>query len=277
MIKTYKPTSEGLRTRKTLVKGVEDVRPLKSLTKGKVGPSGRGRGKVSSRHKQRGAKRLHREIDFKRNKYDIPAKVVSIQDDPNRGPNIALLAYADGEKRYIIAPEGLEVGTTVISGENADLSLGNSLPMSKISIGTPIHNIEINPKAGGVLARGAGNQAQIIAKEGEHVNVKLPSGEVKKIPGVCYATIGVVGNVDKRNTDLGKAGRNRHLGRRPHVRGVAMGDPHRDHPHAGKYSTSGIGLKSPMTPWGKKTMGVKTRKRKRTDYTIVSRRKGKKK
>lgn len=276
MIKSYKPTSEGLRRRKTLVKDVENVRPLKSLTKGKTGPAGRSRGTVSSRHKQRGAKKLLREIDFKRNKFNIPAKVVSIQDDPNRGSNIALLSYSDGEKRYIIAPEGLEVGMTVISGENADVSIGNSLPMSMIPIGTPIHNIEINPKAGGILCRGAGNQAQIIAKEGNYVNVKLPSGEVKKVKGVCYATIGVVGNIDKRNVVLGKAGRNRHLGKRPHVRGVAMADPHGDHPHAGKYSTSGIGM-HPKTPWGKKAKGVRTRKRKRTDYTVVSRRKGKKK
>lgn len=277
MIKSYKPTSEGLRTRKTLVKGVDKVRPEKSLTKGKSATAGRSKGKVTSRHKQRGAKKLYRLIDFKRNKHNIPAKVVSIQDDPNRGPNIALLAYADGEKRYIIAPEGLEVGTTVISGENAEISLGNNVPMSKIPLGTAIHNIEINPGAGAVLCRSAGNQAQIIAKEGNYVNVKLPSGEVKRIPDVCTATIGVIGNIDKRNIDLGKAGRMRHLGRRPHVRGVAMGDPHRDHPHAGKYSTTGIGMVAPLSPWGWKTKGVKTRKRVRTDYTIVSRRKGKKK
>jgi large subunit ribosomal protein L2 len=276
MIKTYKPTSEGLRRRKTLVKGVVDVKPLKSLTKGKKGPSGRSRGTVSSRHKQRGAKRLHREIDFKRDKFNIPAKVVNIQDDPNRGSNIALLAYSDGEKRYIIAPEGLEKDMLVMSGENAEVSVGNSLPLSKIPLGTPIHNIEINPKAGGILCRGAGNQAQIIAKEGNYVNVKLPSGEVKKIRDICYASIGVVGNIDKRNIVLGKAGRNRYLGRRPHVRGVAMGDPHGDHPHAGKYSTSGVGM-HPKTPWGKKAKGVRTRKRKRTDYTVVSRRKGKRK
>jgi len=277
MIKTYKPTSEGLRTRKTLVKGVAAVRPLKSLTKGKSGPSGRSRGKVTSRHKQRGAKRLYRIIDFKRDKHDVPAKVISIQDDPNRGSNIALLSYADGDKRYIIAPDGLEVGTTVVSGEKAEISVGNSLPMSNIPVGTFVHNIEINPKAGGILSRGAGNSAQIIAKEGDYVNVKLPSGEVKKIRGICYATIGVVGNIDKRNIDLGKAGRKRHLGRRPHVRGIVMGDPHRDHPHAGKYSTSGIGMIAALSPWGWKTKGVRTRKRVRTDYTIVSRRKGKKK
>ena len=277
MIKSYKPTSEGLRTRKTLVKGVDKARPEKSLTKGKASTSGRARGKITSRHKQRGAKRLYRFIDFKREKFDIPAKVVSIQDDPNRGPNIALLAYADGEKRYIIAPEGLEVGSTVMSGENAEISLGNNVPLSKIPLGTSIHNIEINPGAGAVLCRSAGNQAQIIAKEGNYVNVKLPSGEVKRIPDVCTATIGVIGNVDKRNIDLGKAGRMRYLGRRPHVRGIVMGDPHRDHPHAGKYSTSGIGMVAPLSPWGWKTKGVKTRKRVRTDYTIVSRRKGKKK
>ncbi len=277
MIKTYKPTSEGLRTRKTLVKGVEDVRPLKALTKGIPASIGRSRGKVTSRHKQAGAKKLYRIVDFKRNKYDIPAKVVSIQDDPNRGPNIALLSYADGEKRYIIAPEGLEVGTKIMSGKKAEIAVGNNVPMSMIPIGTPIHNIEINLGAGGILCRAAGNQAQIIAKEGDYVNVKLPSGEVKRISGVCTATIGVIGNIDKRNVDLGKAGRMRHLGRRPHVRGVAMGDPHRDHPHAGKYSTSGIGMVAALSPWGWKTKGVRTRKRVRTDYTIVSRRKGKKK
>ncbi len=277
MIISYKPTSEGQRTRKTLVKGVEAVRPLKSLTKGKSGPSGRSRGKVTSRHKQRGAKRLYRIIDFKRDKYDIPAKVISIQDDPNRGANIALLSYADGDKRYIIAPEGLEVGARIMSGEKAEVSVGNSLPLSVIPVGSYIHNIEINPQAGGTLARGAGNSAQIIAKEGDYVNVKLPSGEVKKIRGICYATIGVVGNIDRRNIDLGKAGRKRYLGRRPHVRGIVMGDPHRDHPHAGKYSTSGIGMVAPLSPWGWKTKGVRTRKRVRTDYTIVSRRKGKKK
>ncbi len=217
MIKTYKPTSEGLRTRKTLIKGVDNVRPLKSLTKGKNATAGRVRGKITSRHRQRGAKRLYRIIDFKRDKYDIPAKVVSVQDDPNRGPNIALLSYADGDKRYIIAPEGLEIGSKVMSGEKADIAIGNSVPMSKIPLGMPIHNIEINPKAGAKLCRGAGNQAQIIAKEGDYVNVKLPSGEVKRIRGVCYATIGVVGNADKRNIDLGKAGRKRYLGRRPHV------------------------------------------------------------
>jgi len=277
MIKSYKSTSEGHRTRKTLVKVVDKVRPLKSLSRGKTSTAGRSRGKISSRHMGGGERRLYRDIDFRRDKFNISAKVESIQDDPNRGSNIALLSYADGEKRYILAPEGLQKGMSVMSGENADFSVGNSLPMSKIPLGIPIHNVEINPGAGGVLARGAGNQAQIIAKEGEYVNVKLPSGEVKRISDKCYATIGVLGNIDKRNVRLGKAGRKRRLGVRPHVRGVAMGDPHRDHPHAGKYGTTGIGMSSPMSPWGWKTRGVKTRRRKRTDYTIVSRRKSKKK
>jgi large subunit ribosomal protein L2 len=277
MIKTYNPTSEGQRQRKTLVKNVADVRPEKSLSRGLVGPTGRSHGVISSRHKRRGARKLYRVIDFKRDKYNVPATVVNIQDDPNRGVNIALLAYADGEKRYIPAPEGLIAGMKVVSGEDVEITLGNSLPMSKIPLGVSIHNVEINPRAGGILVRGAGNQAQIIAKEGEYVNVKLPSGEVKRIMGRCYATIGVLGNIDKRNIQLGKAGRNFHLGVRPGVRGVAMADPHRDHPHAGKYGKSGIGMASPMTPWGKKTRGVKTRKRRRTDYTIVSRRKSRKK
>lgn len=276
MIKTYKPTSEGLRTRKTLVKKVSKERPLKSLTKGISGPAGRSKGKVSSRHKQRGAKKLYRIIDFKRDKFNIPAKVADIQDDPNRGPNIALLHYADGEKRYMLAPEGLEIGSTVTSGEKVDFTVGNALPLKNIPLGTPIHNIELTPKTGGILVKGAGNQAQIIAKEGRYVNVKLPSGEVKRIVGDCYATIGVLGNIDQRNTQLGKAGRMRHLGWRPKVRGVAMNDPHGDHPHAGKYKTTGIGMASPKSPWGWKTRGVKTRKRSRTDYTIVTKRKGRK-
>lgn len=273
MIKTYKPTSEGLRGRKTLVKEVENIRPLKRLSKGNVGPMGRSRGRISVRHKQRGAKKLYRSIDFKRDKIDIPAKVTSIQDDPNRGCNIALVVYADGEKRYILAPHGLKAGDRVISGEEAPLEVGNALPLDKIPLGMPIHNIEINPRAGGTMARGAGNSALIVAKEGKYVNVRLPSSEVKKFLNNCYATIGSLSNPDRRNVRLGKAGRKRHLGSRPAVRGVAMNDPHGDHPHAGKYKTSGVGMASPKTPWGKKARGVKTRKRKRTDRTIVSRRK----
>jgi large subunit ribosomal protein L2 len=269
MIKSYKPKSEGLRTRKTLVVDVDYVRPQKKLSKGLVGPAGRSRGRISSRHKQRGSKKLYREIDFKRtDKLDIPAKVQTIEYDPNRGPNIALLSYKDGEKRYILAPAGLERGMTVVSSESAELKIGNSLPMKNIPLGMDIHNIEINPGAGGRLCRGAGNSAQIIAKEDKHVNIKLPSGEVKQVSGGCFATLGVLSNEDLRNTQLGKAGRNRYKGNRPHVRGVAMNDPHHDHPHAGKYKTSGVGM-HPKTPWGKKARGVKTRRRNKTNYTII--------
>ncbi|MBU1132781.1 MAG: 50S ribosomal protein L2 [Patescibacteria group bacterium] len=274
MIKTYRPTSEGLRGRKTLVKEVSKERPLKRLTRGIAGPAGRGKGTVSVRHKQRGAKKLYRTIDFKRDKRDIPGKVAGIYDDPNRGCNIALINYSDGEKRYILAPETLKKGSQVLSSEKASFDVGNALPLSKIPLSMPIHNIETNPGAGGVLVRGAGNTALIVAKEGKYVNVRLPSGEVKKFFEDCYATIGSLSNPDRRNVRLGKAGRKRHLGSRPSVRGVAMNDPKKDHPHAGKYKTSGIGMSSPKTPWGKKARGVRTRKRKRTNRTIVkSRRK----
>jgi large subunit ribosomal protein L2 len=273
MIKVYRPTSEGLRTRKSLVREVDNVNPLKSKTAVlKIAP-GRSRGRISSRHKQRGAKKMYRVIDFKRDKFNIPAKVVTIEYDPNRGANIALVSYSDGEKRYILAPEGLKKGMDVISGDKVEITVGNSLPLSEIPLGVEIHNIEVNPKAGGVFVRGAGTYAQIMAKEGDFVNVKMPSGEVKRFMGLCYATIGVLSNSDWRNINLGKAGRKRHLGWRPHVRGVAMANPAGDHPHAGKYKTSGIGMSSPKSPWGWKTRGVKTRKRRRTDYTVVKRRK----
>lgn len=273
MIKTYKPTSEGLRSRKSLVRAVDNVAPLKSqLATMKIAP-GRSRGRISSRHKQRGAKKMYRLVDFKRDKFNIPATVVTIEYDPNRGANIALLNYKDGEKRYILAPEGLNKGMSVVSGQNAEVVVGNCLPMSEIPLGVEIHNIEVNPNAGGVFVRGAGNYAQIMAKEGDYVNVKMPSGEVKRFMGRCYATIGVLSNSDQRNVKLGKAGRKRHLGWRPGVRGVAMANPAGDHPHAGKYRTSGIGMSSPKSPWGWKTRGVKTRKRSRTDYSIVKRRK----
>ena len=273
MIKTYRPTSEGQRTRRTLIREVDNVAPLKSKLSVLKAAPGRSRGRISSRHKQKGAKKLYREIDFRRNKFNIPAKVATIEYDPNRGSNIALLNYADGEKRYILAPEGLKKGTEIMSGENTEISVGNCLPMSGIPLGLEIHNIEVNPGMGGILVRGAGNYAQIIAKEGAYVNVKLPSGEVKRLFARCYATIGVLSNSDWRNVRFGKAGRKRHLGWRPHVRGVAMANPAADHPHAGKYKTSGIGMASPKSPWGWITRGVRTRKRKRTDYTIVKRRK----
>lgn len=272
MIKTYKPTSAGMRTRRTLVKGVAKTRPERSLTIHLKGAVGRSDGSVSTRHREVGSKKLYRIIDFKRDKKDIPAVVSSIQDDPNRGSNIALLNYADGEKRYILAPEGLKAGDTVISSaKSTEFTPGNTMPLENIPLGMQIHNIELNPSAGGVIVRGAGGYAQILAKEGKYVNVKLPSGEVKKILGVCLATIGVLSNVDLRNTSLGKAGRNRHKGVRPTVRGVAMPDPGK-HPHAGSYKKNGVGMPSAKTPWGKKAKGVKTRSRKHTDYTVVTNR-----
>lgn len=277
MIKTYKPTSEGQRARKTLKVNVTKKRPEKSLTTPLKGSAGRSYGSISSRHRQRGHKKFYRIIDFKRNKVDIEAKVAAIEYDPNRGANIALLSYADGEKRYILAPEGLAVGDKVMSGEKAEVAVGNALPLANIPLGSVVHNVEINSGAGGVLVRGAGNGATIMAREGDYVNLKLPSGEVKKVSQKCFATVGTLSNMDLRNIQLGKAGRARHLGKRPHVRGVAMADPHHDHPHAGKYGTTGIGRPAPMSPWGWITRGVKTRKRKRTDYTIVTRRPKKKK
>ncbi|OGC70059.1 50S ribosomal protein L2 [candidate division WWE3 bacterium RIFOXYC1_FULL_39_7] len=276
MIKTFKPTTSSTRFRKALVIETTTGEPEKKLTRSLIGHSGRNKGRVSVRHKERGSRKLYRIIDFKRDKREIPAKVATIEYDPNRGPNIALVFYADGEKRYILAPEGLQVGMTVISGPTAEPVLGNSLPLSAIPLGTQIHNIELNPNGGGILARGAGGYAQVLAKEGELVNLKLPSGEVKKISGRCYATIGVLGNADLRNVRLGKAGRNRHLGVRPTVRGVAMGNPKKDHPHAGSYKTTGIGMSSPKTPWGKIARGVRTRRRRNTDHTIVKSRHSKK-
>jgi large subunit ribosomal protein L2 len=269
MIRSFRPTSSSIRFRKSLVREVDKVRPLKALTKSLEGPMGRSHGRVATRHKQRGSKKLYRIIDFKREKFSIPAKVSTIEYDPNRGSNIALVFYADGEKRYILAPEGLKVGMTVVSGSGNELNVGNTLPMSEIPLGMNIHNIEINPGAGGIMVRGAGNYAQILAKDGNYVNVKLPSGEVKKVLGKCLATVGVLSNMDLRNVVLGKAGRNRHLGVRPTVRGVAMSNPRKDHPHGGSYKSTGVGMVAPKSPWGWKTKGVKSRKRSRTDRTIV--------
>lgn len=269
MIKTYNPTTPTLRSRKSLVKDVDNVRPQKSLSKGQRGSVGKSWGTISSRHRQHGSRKLYRTVDFKRDKYGITAVVETIEHDPNRGPNIALLSYADGEKRYMLAPEGLAKGTVVSSGPTAEPIVGNCLPLENIPLGMQVHNIELNPGSGGVLIRGAGGYALLLAKEGNYVSVKLPSGEVKRIQGKCYATIGSLSNMDLRNTRLGKAGRMRYLGRRPHVRGVSMADPHHDHPHAGKYRSSGIGMPSPKSPWGWKTKGVKSRRRTHTNYTIV--------
>lgn len=273
MIKNYKPTSAGTRFKKTLKQEVDKVKPQKNLTKPLKGPVGRNKGRISTRHRQRGTKKNYRIIDFKRDKTGIPGRVVSIENDPNRGCNVALINYVDGEKRYILAPEGLKKGREVISGEGSALEIGNALPLKNIPLNTQVHNVELNPGQGGKMVRGAGNSAVIMAKEGKYINLKLPSGEVKKVLDRCYATIGELGNADHRHTKDGKAGRKRHKGWRPEVRGVAMGTD--AHPHGGSYSDTGIGMPSPKTPWGKKTRGKKTRKRKHTDKYIVKR-KGKK-
>ncbi len=271
MLKTYKPTSAGIRQRKTLVRDVDDVRPLKALAQSKKGHVGRSGGRISSRHRQQGAKKYYRIVDFKRNKYDVPAKVATIEHDPNRGPNIALLHYADGEKRYILAPEGLKKGMVVLSGEKVELSVGNSMLLKNIPLGMDVHNVELNPGRGGQMIRSAGSSGVILAKEGAYVNIKLPSGEVKRVLGTCFATLGKLSNADLRHVKYGKAGTRRHLGRRPHTRGVAYSNP-KDHPHGGSYKTSGIGMSSPKSPWGKKTRGKKTRRRMNTNKFIVTRR-----
>lgn len=269
MIKIYKPTSPGRRARRILKPDVAKKRPLRKLTKGLNKSVGRNNGRISTRHKQRGAKRLYREIDFLRDNAGISGVVASVEYDPNRGSNVALINYANGDKRYILAPEGLHVGMKVEAGDSVEPTVGNCMALSNIPLGMEIHNLEVNPGAGGILVRGAGNYAQITAKEEKYVNVKLPSGEIKKFHKDCRATIGSLSNAEKRNIKIGKAGINRLKGKRPSVRGVAMSDPKHDHPHAGSYSTSGIGMSSPKTPWGKKARGVKTRKRKNTNYTVV--------
>ncbi len=271
MIKTYKPTSAGIRFRKTLVRDVTKNRPQKSLIEALKGPSGRNHGKISSRHQIRGSKKFYRIIDFKRNKTNIEGVVATIEYDPNRGPHIALINYADGEKRYILAPEGLKPGMKVMSGEKAEILPGNALPLGSIPLSTTVHNVEINPGRGGQLVRSAGSGAMILAKEGAFVNLQLPSGSVMKVLTTCYATVGTLSNSDLRNTQMGKAGKQKYKGNRPHVRGVAMSNPS-DHPHAGSYRDNGVGM-APKTPWGKKARGVPTRRRRNTDKLIVKKRK----
>ncbi len=268
MLRTYKPTTPSRRSKKTLVQDVSKARPLKSLITPLNGPSGRSNGRISTRHRQRGTKKFYRIIDFKRNKQNIPAKVAALEYDPNRNVSIALLHYVDGEKRYILAPEGLKAGMTVVSGAAVEPIVGNTLPLGNIPMGTFVHNIELNPGGGGVMARSAGSSAQLLAKEGSYVSLKLPSGEFKKVLATCVATIGVLGNEQYRNIRLGKAGINRYKGVRPSVRGVAMANPS-DHPHAGSYRDNGIGQKYPKSPWGWNTRGVKTRKRNHTGHTII--------
>jgi large subunit ribosomal protein L2 len=227
-------------------------------------------GRVTVRHRGGGARRHIRVVDFKREKHDIPAKVAAIEYDPNRTARLALLYYADGEKRYIVAPMDMKVGDTVMTGPNAEIRSGNSLPISNIPIGTLIHNIEVRPGKGAQMVRSAGGAAQLLAKEGDFAQIRMPSGEVRLIRQVCYATIGQVGNLDHSNVKLGKAGRKRHKGIRPTVRGTAMSP--RDHPHGGGEGRQPIGLAGPKSPWGKPTLGKKTRRNKNTDQFIVRRR-----
>ncbi len=268
MIRSYKPTSPSQRSRKSLQKSVDNVRPNKRLTSPLKGSVGRAKGSITVRHKSRGAKKHYRLVDFKRNKFGVEGVVASIEHDPNRGANIALISYMDGDKRYILAPQGLEKGMKILSSENAPVSVGNSMPITNVPLGTVIHNVEINPGQGGRIARGAGTSVVLIAKEGKYADIKLPSGEIRKILLECLVTIGVLSNPDVRNVNLGKAGRNRHLGVRPHVRGVAVASP-RQHPHGGSYKDNGVGMPGPKTPWGKPARGVKTRKRSHTDKYIV--------
>ena len=273
MIKRVKGTSPSRRFMTKV--GFEELtrsEPLKTLTQILPKKSGRGHaGHITMRHQGGRHKRYYRVIDFKRNKFDIPARVDSLEYDPNRASLVAQINYVDGEKSYILAPLGLAVGDRVLAGQKADINLGNALPLKNIPIGTVIHNIELTPGRGGLLARSAGNSATLMAKEGLWANIKLPSGEVRKVPVESMATIGALSNIDHKNITYGKAGRKRHMGIRPTVRGVAMSP--RDHPHGGGEGRSGIGKKSPVTPWGKKTLGKKTRKRtKVSNKYIVSRR-----
>lgn len=272
-VQNYKPTTSGRRGMTTLKNPeVSDKKPEKSLVKPLVNKGGRNnQGRITVRHRGGGHKRLYRIIDFKRDKRDIIGRVASIEYDPNRSANIALINYLDGEKRYIIAPTGLEVGMKVISGENVDIKVGNALPLENIPVGTFVHNIELKPGKGGQLARSAGAKAQIIGREDNYVLIKLQSGETRKVLGTCYATIGEVGNHEHELINLGKAGRKRYLGIRPTVRGAAMNPV--DHPHGGGEGKAPVGRKSPTTPWGKPALGLKTRKKKASNKLIVRRRK----
>ena len=260
-IKKYNPTSPGLRGMTvSTFEEITQTTPEKSLTAPLKRQAGRNvRGKITVRHRGGGAKRRYRIIDFKRNKDGIPGKVTTIEYDPNRTANIALIVYADGEKRYIIAPHKLKVGDMIESGPKADIKIGNALPLQNIPVGTVIHNIELKQGKGGQMVRSAGNGAQLMAKEGNYVQIRLPSGEVRKVRIECRATIGEVGNIDHENIKIGKAGRKRHMGFRPTVRGSVM-NPN-DHPHGGGEGKTGIGRVSPVTPWGKPALGYKTRKK----------------
>ncbi|MDO9630233.1 MAG: 50S ribosomal protein L2 [Acholeplasmataceae bacterium] len=274
-VKKYNPTTNGRRGMSVLTfEEITTSTPEKSLLEPFSRTGGRNnQGKITVRHIGGGAKRKYRVIDFKRNKDDIVGKVATIEYDPNRTANIALIHYADGEKRYILAPKGLEVGTEIFSGQQVDIKTGNALPIMNIPVGTIIHNIELSPGRGGQLARSAGASAQILGREDKYVLVRLQSGEVRKILGTCRATIGTVGNESWELVNIGKAGRTRHMGVRPTVRGSAM-NPN-DHPHGGGEGRTPIGRKSPMTPWGKKARGVKTRDSKKASNDLIVRRRTK--
>ncbi|WP_323617114.1 50S ribosomal protein L2 [Erysipelothrix rhusiopathiae] len=272
-IKHYKPTTPGRRGMTTL--GNEqlskNVKPERSLVNPLSKTGGRGNtGRITTRHIGGGHKRQYRIIDFKRNKDDIPAKVATIEYDPNRSANIALLTYADGEKRYILAPKGLKVGDVIYSGASPDIKVGNAKELGQMPEGTLVHNIELKPGRGAQLVRSAGTSAQVLGVEEKHVTVQLASGEVRKILSTCRATIGEVGNSEHSLVNIGKAGRKRHMGIRPTVRGSAMNPV--DHPHGGGEGRTPIGRKSPMTPWGKKAMGVKTRRDKKASTKLIVRR-----
>lgn len=272
-VKVYKPTSAGRRdmTGYTFEELTKKVKPEKSLLRQLRKKGGRNNtGRVTVRHRGGGHKRRYRIIDFKRNKVGMPAEVVTIEYDPNRSARIAKLQYEDGEKRYIIAPLGLKVGMRVMNGPDAELMPGNALPLENIPVGQMVHNIELQPGRGGQLVRSAGTSAQLLAKEGGYAVIRLPSGEMRRIPTTCMATIGQVGNTDHSNIKLGKAGRKRWLGWRPAVRGTAM-DPN-SHPHGGGEGRAPIGMPGPKTPWGKPARGVPTRRNKQTDKYIIRRR-----
>jgi large subunit ribosomal protein L2 len=270
-IKTYRPTSPAIRFRTTLDnQELSKERPEKRLTESGHRISGRNnKGRLTIRHRGGAHKRLYRVIDFHRDKREIPARVASVQYDPNRSARIALLTYADGEKRYMLAPNGLRAGATVIAGEGADILVGNALPLKNIPLGTMIHNIELKKGRGGQLARSAGVAAQLLAKESGYAQIKMPSGETRMVHLDCYATIGQVGNLDHENISIGKAGRSRWMGWRPTVRGVAMNPI--DHPHGGGEGKTSGG-RHPVSPWGLPTKGYKTRNNKRTQRFIIKRR-----
>ncbi|HEY8490395.1 MAG TPA: 50S ribosomal protein L2 [Dehalococcoidia bacterium] len=272
-IRQYKPTTPGRRGMSGYTfEEITKKRPEKSLTQPKKQKAGRNnQGRITVRHRGGGHKRLLRIIDFKRNKIGVPGRVAAIEYDPNRSARIALIFYVDGEKRYILAPVGLKVNDTVMAGPEAEIRPGNALPLRNIPTGTLIHNIELHLGRGGQLVRSAGAAAQLAAKEGDYSLVRLPSGEMRRIRSDCMATIGQVGNVEHNLVKLGKAGRKRHLGRRPSVRGSAMTP--RDHPHGGGEGKAPIGLPGPKSPWGKPTLGAKTRRNKKTSKYIVRRRK----